>query len=328
MVAEPITDLQWGKADWTDYENNWREKDAEYLQSRVILRYQDATARDASLGAGVGGMVVYNDALDRLEWRSKLGGWKGVVSMPANLAVPTDSAAVVHFAHNLAAGKGIQFTPTDIKVTGPLDVLSGVVKVDTPGLSIKVGAATALLSTDATDLVSSLPLKVPSLSLTGAGTVISAPTKTIEIGTLAATAITATNIGMTGTLTGGVINGTSGAIGGVVLGGAAGANVVSAPSGVYTGTGGVGYLVADATKAILGARVLPAGTLKAGRVEVDDNVGLYGTLVNLNADMAVRNKSLLWYDSGNVFRANYACSVYSATDPGATNFPEGTIWFS
>lgn len=323
-MVEPITDVQWGKANWTDFENNWREIDAEYLQARSVLRFQNAAARDASLGAGSAGMVAYNDEFDRLEWRSKAGGWKPVLPMPNNLAVPQDTAGVVSFAHGLAAGKGIQFTPADIKVTGPLDVLAGLAKIDATGLTLKVGAATALLSTDADNLVSSVPLKVPSLVLTGAGTVLDATGKTIAVGTLNATALNATNLGLSGTLTGGVINGTSGTIGGVVFG----TNAANAPTGFYSGTGGgVGVFHNDATKALIQSRSAPS-TFRAGRIEVDDNVGLFGTLINLNADTAVRNKTIKWYDAGNTQRGQYAVSIYSAADPGAANFPEGSIWFS
>ena len=324
-MADPITDPQWGKADWVDYEHNWREADAEFLQARSILRFQDAAAVTTALGAAPPGAVVYNDALDRLELRSKTATWKGLTPLPVNLKVDTDSTAAVALSPGSGTGKGITITPADIKVTGPLDVLTGVVKINTTGLDLKVGAATARLSTDATHLVSDKALKVPSLVLTdpGTGTVVDATGKTIVVGTLTATAVTATNIGLTGTLTGGVLNGTSGTIGGVGLN----TNAVSAPSGLFA-NGGVGIFTADTSKALMYARTMPAATPKLGKVEVDDNVGLTGTLINLNSDTAVRNKTIGWYDATNVFKGFYAVSVYSATDPGATNFPEGTIWFS
>src|SRR5687767_7835190 len=110
-MVEPITDVQWGKANWTDFENNWREVDAEYLQSRGVLRYQTGAARDAALGAAPAGQVVYNNETDKLEWRSNGGTWKSVLPMPANLAVPQDTVGGVSLAHGLAAGKGILFGP-------------------------------------------------------------------------------------------------------------------------------------------------------------------------------------------------------------------------
>lgn len=327
-MAEPIVDNQWGKVDWIDFTHNWREKDAEYLQSRSILRYQDAAARDASLTTPAVGQVIYNAALDRLEWKGA-SAWKGVLPMPANLAVPTDSGAMVHLAHSGAAGKGIQFTPADIKVTGPLDVLSGLAKVDATGLSIKVGAVTALLSTDAVGLVSDKSLKVPKIDLTGGTSpVLDATGKEIVAGTVTATALAVTNINMAGTLTGGILNGASGTIGGVAIS----SNNVASPGGFFSGsavsTTAVGCYGSDATKAIIRSQSAPS-VFRAGRIEVDDNVGLTGTVVNLNSPMAVRNKAIEWYDAGNVKRGiGYAVSVYSATDPGVANFPEGTIWFS
>jgi len=328
-MAEPITDPQWGKADWADYENNWREADAEFLQARTILRFQTDTARNDALGAAPPGTVVYNDATDRLELRSKTATWKGVVPLPVNLKVDADSTTEVKFSHLSGTGKGITFTPTDIKIPLPLDVHDGVVKIGPAGLDLKVGTATARLSTDATDLVSDKALKAPAISLTGAdGTVvINATGKTINVGTLAAATVTATNVtlGAGGTLTSPTINGTSATIGGVGIS----ANAVSAPSG-FNANGGIGFFSADASKATVQARnaALPGGTLRPGKIEVDDNVGLTGTLINLNSDTAVRNKTIGWYDSTSTFKGYYAVSVYSATDPGATNFPEGTIWFS
>ena len=326
-MAEPIADLQWGKVNWNDYEHNWREKDAEFLQSRTILRFHNDTERNAGVPSGSWGSVVYNEASDKLEWRKKAGGtgaWEQILPMPQFLAVPTDTAASVVLAHSGASSKGIAFNPADVKVTHDLDVL-GVLKVAAAGVTVKTGGATAAITTDATDLVSSVPLKVPSLTLTGTGTVLSAPGKTIAVGTVTADQVSAASLSLSGTLTGGIINGTAGTIGGVALN----TNAAAAPSGFYAGTGGgVGLYTSDATKAVIQSRSGP-GTFRAGKIEVDDNVGLFGTLVNLNSDMAVRNKTIKYYDAGNTVRGlGYAVSVYSATDPGVANFPEGAIWFS
>jgi hypothetical protein len=317
MVAEPIADTQWGIADWTDYENNWRAGDADYLQSRAIARFHTAADRTAALGSGPVGMVTYNETTDRIEWRSKLGPWVPITPMPLYMVATQDTSAAVSLAHVSAAGKGVTFTPTDIRITGPLNVLTDVVEVTTVGISIKTGARKATLSTDATHVVGDTPFKLPSMVLTGTGTVIDATGKTIVAGTVTSTLLSTQNMNLSGTLSGGIINGASGTIGGVKLG--ITANVAEAPAG-FLSQGAT--FVGDGSKGILGY------TAKQGKVHVDDRVGLLGLGVDLNADMAVRNKAIAWYDITNALKGYYAVSVYSATDPGAANFPEGTIWFS
>ena len=60
--AEPIPDLQYGAGNWQDYINNWREKDAEYLQARSILRFETVTKRDQILSTpGAGQFAWLND---------------------------------------------------------------------------------------------------------------------------------------------------------------------------------------------------------------------------------------------------------------------------
>lgn len=317
-----ITDSQWGRGNWTDYADNWRELDAEYLQSRVVSRFHSPADRDAVLGGSPAvGTVVYDETSDRLQWRSKLGAWVPLTPMPVNMVATADTTSSVALAHNLASGKGVNFTPTNIQITGPLNVLNGVVVVDTPGISIKTGATTATLSTDATSVVSNTPFKLPSMVLTGTGVVVDATGQEIRAGTATVTLVAAQNISLSGTLTGGVLNGTSGTIGGAALA----ANQVSASAGFIAQSG---FLSGDGTKALLQSRNPSGGALRQGRIEITDRVGVFGAGTDLNSDTAVRNKLISWYDSGNTLRGNYAVSVYSATDPGAANFPEGSIWFS
>ena len=321
MATEPVTDLQWGIANWTDYEHNWREKDAEYLQARTIPRFHGPTDRDAARTPSVG-MVVYNETTDRLEWRSKTNTWWPIHPMPLNMAVGLqDTAAGVVFAHAGATGKGIQFTPTEVKSTLIFDVLTGTFRVTDAGATLKSsGMTTVALTTDATSFVIDKPVKAPSLTLTGTGTVIDATGKTVVVGTLTSTLVTATNINLSGTLSGGVINGTSGTIGGVKLG--ITANQAEAPAGFVTQGA---KFAGDGSRGVLNFPGLN------GQVMVDRNVTLVtGTdgKIELLADVAVRNKAVSWYDSANVLRGNFALSVYSATDPGVANYPEGTIWFS
>ena len=329
-MADPITDPQWGKADWIDFEHNWREKDAEYLQSRVILRYQNAAARDAALPAPERGMVIYNDTTGKLELRGATS-WFPLTPLPINLIPGPDTSTAAGLSHSTAGGNGIIFGPSDIKVAQPIDVLTGLFKIEASGITVRTGSTTAVLTTDADSLVSSVGLKAPKITLTGTGTVISAVGKEIEVGTVNAAQVVTTNMGVSGTLTGGVFNGTTGIIGGVGLG-VVPTGTPAAPLGQVEAHNGflaqAAMFTSDGASALVKARSLPGGAAKAGLVQVDDNVSLNGTEINYLANGIVRNKTLRWADSGGVLRGQYATSIYSATDPGAANFPEGTIWVS
>lgn len=318
----PITDTQWGRANWTDYVDNWRELDAEYLQARTVSRFHSATDRDAALGVSPpSGSVVYNETTDRLELRSKLGAWVPLTPLPINMVATADTTSSVAIGHSLASGKGVNFTPANIQITGPLNVLNGVVVVDSPGISIKTGATTATLSTDATSVVSDTPFKLPKLTITGTGVVVDATGQEIRAGTATVTQVAAQNISLSGTLTGGVLNGTSGTIGGAVLA----TNQVTASAGFIAQSG---FLSGDGTKAMLQSKNPSGGALRLGRIELTDRVAVFGAGTDLNSPTAVRNTVVQWFDSGNTLRGDYAVSIYSATDPGAANFPNGTIWFS
>ena len=333
----PITDLQWGIADWDDYVDNWRDKDASYLQARGIARFHSKTDRNAALGTPAPtGAVAYNETTDMLEWQSKNhsagtasppDGWLSLVPMPLYMAKTSDSTTSVGLAHSGAGGKGINWTPTEVQVTNTLNVMNNVLRTDATGVSIKTGSKTAKLTTDTANLISDTPLSLPSLTLTGTGTVLNAAGKTVAVGTLNADTAVIPSITMSGTLSGnGIVNGGRGTIGGVKLGVLAtdtptglGANIAEAPAGFVSQSA---KWAGDGTKGLL------TFTGKAGQVQVDDRVGLSGAGIDLNTDTSVRNRVINWFDNANTQRGQYAVSVYSATDPGAINFPDGTIWIS
>ena len=323
-MVDPIpTEAPFGRADWQDYKNNWREVDAEWVQGRAILRYEDAAKRDSSLPGASAGQVVYNQATDALELRSKLGTWLSYRALPQNLKTVTDTAATVKIAHAQAGDKGLIFGTTGLSADMPLSVL-GVLSADLTGVSIKVGAKTAKLSTDVDSLVSDSPITAPSIELTGTGEVLSAPGKTVAVGTLTAAQINATNIGLSGTLTGGVLNGASGTIGGVGLVGSA----AYAASGFIAGGG---YFGGASTVAQVRRRDPADGSLGAASVNVTDTyVQMIGDPdIYLDGQLRFRTgKNMYWYDAAGTHRGYVPAVVYSATDPGAANFPNGSIWFS
>ena len=324
MSNAPFTDLQFGIANWQDYVNNWREADAEYLQARTIARFQDANARNAGLPAPSPGQVVYNQGLDWLELRSKNNTWISYRGLPQNMTVTTDDVNTVTLAHSASSGKGISLGAAQVDIPGKLVVFNGVTTTDSTGLAIKVGAKTAKLTTDAASLISDTQISAPSIALTGTGTVLSAPGKTVAVGTLTADAATITSITLGGTLTGGVINGTSGTIGGVAHSGNTAAsfvnNRVTASDGLlasgarFRGDGSAAIMQSNSGGPYI--QVGPGGGAFTGGGQFD----FYTNVRFLNNTVPV------YFYASNSGAINIAPTIYSGGDPGAGNFPDGTIW--
>ena len=305
----PVTlPAPYGKANWTNYEDFWREQDAEWIQDRLILRVL-LTSDIAALGLTKGG-VVYDEQDDALKWRSKtdVGGnpnWRKIVPIPDSITV-AETASTTALTYK-TSNQGITYSATEIAVTASkFSVLTDKVVADATGLAIKVGAKTAKLATDATSLTSDSPVSAPSFSATGALTAASV--------TLTGT-LTSANIAMSGTLTGGVVNGSSGTIGGV----AHASNKLTASSGMDSSSGS---FYGDANGAIVrhsnrtgpyfqaqSAKIVAGGT---GDFEVNNQIKL------------MTNMGIIHNTSGRYI----APSFYSASDPGVGNFPEGTIWIS
>lgn len=300
----------YGKADWTDYVDYWRDADATWIQDRLVIRVADNAGRDA-LGNTPGG-VVYNAAKDALELRRAAGGYQTITPLPAMLAVNEDTANNrTTISHTAAGGKGIVYTATDVQVTNPLNVMNGVLTVDATGASFKTGAKTAKLTTDAANLVSDSPVSAPSLVLTGTGTVLDATNKAVVVGPLTAGAVTAAS----GTVSG-AWNAGSGTIGGVALA----SNKAVASSG-YDSQSGSFY--GDANSAIMRhvnrsgpyVQVTTGGQVLSGGGYTD----LYSQVRVMGAAAFIQH-----YNTGK----NIAPSFYSASDPGVGNYPEGTIWIN
>ena len=322
-TTEPIPDAQFGIANWQDFINNWREADAEYLQSRTISRFASATTRDAALSSPSPGQFVYDQNLDILEMRSKTGAWFPYRALPQNMAVVLDDGTGVTLAHTGAAGKGVVFSPSQIGISGNLNVLSGVLTADGTGVSIKVGAKVAKLTTDAANLVSDTPFTAPSISLTGTGTVVSAPGKTVAVGTLTADTGTITNINVSGTLSGGTINGTGGTIASVALSGgrADAANGFSSQFGWFYG---------DGSNAIMRWRNPTGGTTGASYIQVPQNdVIINGNTIQFNGQPWIRSAAQpRWYDNTNTLRGYLGPVIYGGPDPSTYGAADGTVWFT
>jgi len=327
-IVEPIPDLQWGKGSWQDYISNWRTRDTNWMQERLILRYQTAALRTTAFPSPGAGQVTYNDETKSLEmWRAApTSAWVRSL-MFQYLTSNKDDSAGVNISHTGAAGKGIQLTPTSLLVDATTtNFLNGLHVIDATGMTIKVGTKTAKLSTDAANLISDSPISAPSLVSTGGVTATGA----ISAGSISAASATLTNIGMSGTLSGGVLNGSAGTIGGVKLGGAGVlANNATADSGGFASQ--QGYFYGTSNSAVVRQRAAN-GTLGVAYLEAAQNdVNVKATGGNIYMDGLTRfmgGRSVPWHNAAGTHVAYCGPVIYSGSDPGAGNFPDGTIWFS
>ena len=60
-ITEPLPVSGYGKADWVDYSNYWREADSEWLMERSVLRYANTTLRTTQYPTPKFGQITYNE---------------------------------------------------------------------------------------------------------------------------------------------------------------------------------------------------------------------------------------------------------------------------
>jgi hypothetical protein len=309
-----------GPAVWTDYVDNWRKADTQWLQDRIILRFADSGARDAALVSPGIGQVVYNQTTDSLELRGSAGAWRAYKPMPVNLVTTSDTSSSVAMGHTGAGGAGIVFAPGAISLTTALVTQMSVFTATGAGVVIQnPGQASATLTTDPISLVSSIPVKAPSITLTGSGTVFNAAGKTVTVGTLIADVGTIATLTVSGAITGSGVS----TLGGVVIG----SNLATASAGFVSGTV---FLVGDSSSGKLTWRNASTGAVGPAFFSVDSaNLALVGGSTYVNSQMVMQGgRGISYFDSGGSFRGNFAPVIYSASDPGVGNFPDGTLWIS
>lgn len=314
-ITEPIPATGYGRGDWVDYQNYWREKDAEWIQDRAILRYADAASIEAIVSPG-NGMTVFDEGLGILKLR-RAGTWRRYSAIPDGM----EARGADTLANLNAGGKGIQFLAGSVDITHDLNVLGGVLTTRATGVGIKVGTKTALLSTDAANLISDTPLSVPGVIISGTGT-ISAAGKNVTTG-----ALTADSITTAGTLTAGAanvasltatgnVNGAAGVIGGVTLSG----NFIVSPSGMASS---YGYFNGDTNGALMRYRNPSNGALSSTYVQAtnaDINLSSQG---GGYVSIFSQGRGVRWYNASNVHDRWVGLVYVGSSDPGG---PDGTIW--
>ena len=316
-IVEPLPSGGYGKANWTDYSNYWREADSEWLMERTTLRYATTALRNSEWPTPKFGQITYNEQAislgggnyaDRAEMYSKQHGTWVPLLMLANITSTKDDSAGVGMSHKLAGGKGVIFEPTRTQLDNPVWIMGGVLGVDATGVTIKTGAKTVKLTTDAAGLVSDSPISATALSTAGALTAASV--------TLSGS-LTVPNITMSGQLSGGTfagaVNGTTvnastgGTLGGVGLSG----NVVTAPTGVIANSAYLRGL--DANNGALSYRNPSGGALGSPTITMDTSYIRF----RVNNGMPVDK-----FDGS--FTGGWVACVFT-TDPGAANAPQGSI---
>ena len=331
-VTDPIPTTDYGKGNWQDYISNWRQKDAGWVQERSILRYANAGTGTGGRGAEwpspKAGQVTYRADADRLEmWSGLRSSWASIL-MFQYLTSGSDTAANVNISHANAAGKGVNFTPTSVIIDLPL--INGVLTTTTNNVGIQTPAmGKALLTTNGTgaaaELISDTKMAMPGLRLTGTGGVIDATGKAVTTGALTATSlalgggsitgagsIAATSLTASGAVAGATLNisgtGTLGGASGTVFNG----TWIAAPQGFVANNG---YFNGDSTGAIMAYRNSTNGAVAAAQLTADS------TRLNLRG-----GQGMLWWNAAGQGVAWISPVIVSGTDPGANNYPDGTIW--
>jgi hypothetical protein len=294
---------------WTDNVDNWRASDADFLQKRSVMRFATVASRTTFLSATpVAGMVTYVGASDTLQYTDSVSAtanvWRTIMA-PKYLAT---SDSVGTFGMRLASdGTDVLLLQPGKVVLGPTQALT----VDT-AVKVKTGAATAALTTDATALVSDVQVKAPSVATTGAVTAASI----VSSGNISTATITAT---------GNIQSATS-----VVTGNSSVAGVLTASSlnlsGLLTASAAGEYL---RSSVVNGYQTWFNGATRIGLLQglisglsMTSEVGAL-TLGGANVVLAATAGPARY---GSTTGPYIACSVASASDPGVTNYPEGTLW--
>lgn len=300
----PSTD---GLADWIDNTHNWRAQDAEFLQERSVLRFSNVSTRNSVLGPSTSiptptaGLVTYISATDKLQYSTSTGAWRDIQAFQY-LTVDDQSTGV---GLRLSPGTSNSVTLETNQVA--LGTNRSLV-VSPTSLAIKTGAATVTLTTDSTSLVSNAGISAPSGSFT------SLTTTGINNGS---SALTTGSVTASGAITAGSLN---------VSSGASALNTVTATSLVASGT--VQSTTVYGTTSVRGGSVSMADTKVSAHGSTTSFLQLESSFVKISGDSVVlaptSPTTAIRYNSAG--GPPLAVVVISASDPGAANYPEGTIW--
>lgn len=308
----------WGKSNWTNYVDYWRDNDAEYLQARTILRYHTMGDAATDNPTPLTGQVVYNELDDMLYFRSKgpPTAWKRYAPLPFNMNVPLDAATGVTLQHSSAPGGMIFTSPTGspasvVLAQVPLHAVGSTTILDSTGITLKTGPKTIKLNTNATQLVCDSPISATSL----VGGVLTANTSLTVNGPATVTGLlTAQGLSVTSSL--------AAAIGSNIGGVTFGDQSVNVAKGIQS-VGGV--LFGTASSIRIGAGTLAAPS--AGYVDVTaSEVKLSANTINFDGAAFITARAINYKNAAGNVTKPIAPSFYDGGSPNPADFPDGTIW--
>jgi hypothetical protein len=320
-----------GPHDWQDYAHYWREADAEWLQSRSLLRVDTYANLPATVPTpGTGQTVYVKDAgyvkdtlflyaFDKDSNGTNIAGWKRYSPFPQYLHASPDTSSLVTIGHHTGNGTivpTLSFSPTGLTVvsdlvvrgtTGSLDVL----KVTKDEVRITtLGTNTAILKTDANGLYSDRVVRAPGFKITGA----------VGAGVIDTTSLTATSLTVTGATILGAVNAAS-----VVTTGAHSASAYTAATGAAGGfKADKGQFWGTTTGAVIRRTDWQAGWPQLSVLSNLINFSGGATQMD-NQFQVLTNRPIEYWNAANSALVGYGGPVIvSATEP--TTSPNGTIW--
>ena len=234
----------------------------------------------------------------------------------------TDTASAATLAHTAAGGKGVVFGPNDVQISHDFSVLGGILTAKggaNLGVTLKTGAITAKLTTDGVGLVVDRPVSATALTTGG---VLTAASGSIS-GTL-----TVTTLNVTGVLTYGDVAGTTATIGTVQISETAvgGAGIINAPAGLQSG---VGMFYGDGTYGYFRQRAVNKGGFGSAYLAIAaDHINSYGDFYVRDYLRITGGRGVPWHRADGTHTAWIAPVIFSAGDPGAGSYPDGTLWIS
>lgn len=315
-----------GEVDWTDNTDNWRAVDAEWLQSRSVVRIDNdtpATSSNLISGSQQSGRVYYTTTGKKIivNVGTTTPSYETVLS--SGFLVSADETSVVRLGIANFTASGFSFTKSN-----------GAVSIGSLSIGTSLTAAAATVSGDLTARAGSNAngLRATTggvvIDTTSAGgttnavTLTTASTRlnvnkgvTIASGGLTVTAggATVTAGGLTVTAGGGTVSGGLTVNGGVVV----------SNTGLTVTAGGV-TVTAGGLTVSSGATAMQAATATSVTTPLVQSATGADLTLTAASGQAIRTSSNMFF--GNTTVRN-AWVVYGA-DPGVSNVPEGTIWIS
>lgn len=291
-----------GDIDWIDLQNNWRQADAEWLQERSIVRVTTTPAAETTLINTNAGRVFYSVADGRLVVSVGSGNYKNVMASDGLVVADTSTTVTL----SISGQSGFTFT----KATGAVSIAN---------LSI----STALTATSAT--VTNLTARAGS-NTSG----LRATTSGVEINTSGSHNVVLT------TSASGLVSDTGISVPSVATSGAVtvGANLTVSAGGVTSlrNTTITGTLSVSSTLNVTGATTLGAVSMATGNASTSLTTPLLRSdtgddlTINASSGQAIRSTSNIFWGNSSTIRNAWV--IYSGSDPGVNNVPEGTIWIS